>query len=260
MKKKFYLYILTFIFCTIISGCGKLEIENSSNSGTGTKTPSDTSLDITPDVSKDISSNVTSNNNIPEQDIQTQKPGNDESKDDNSLSKETPIPEDTHVPEETPVTKKAAVSASMPYSDTNRSVTFLGLKEYKKIKGETYTDTPQKNKKYLVLFLSIKNNSNEENYINYNYFKAKLDGKEIEHTFLLNDPKGYPTIFTHLQSGGNIAGFIAWEVPNKWKKLEITYNGWKDTDNISLDGSFTPGDLSDPLIYNSSDYLNNGQN
>ncbi len=41
----------------------------------------------------------------------------------------------------------------MPYSDANRSVTFLGLKEYKKIKGKTYTDTPEKNNKYLVLFL-----------------------------------------------------------------------------------------------------------
>lgn len=59
----------------------------------------------------------------------------------------------TAIPEETPVIKKAAVSAGMPYSDANRSVTFLGLKEYKKIKGKTYTDTPEKNNKYLVLFL-----------------------------------------------------------------------------------------------------------
>lgn len=242
------------MFCAIISGCGKFEIESSSNSGTGTKTSSDTSLNITPYVSKDIYSNVTSNNNIPEQDMKTQIPGN------NDIPKDDSLPKDTPIPEETPVIKKAAVSAGMPYSDANHSVTFLGLKEYKKIKGETYTDTPKNNNKYLVLFLSIKNNSYEENYINYNYFKAKLDGEEIEHTFLLNDPKGYPTIFTHIQPDGNIAGFIAWEVPSKWKKLEITYNGWKDTDNISLNGSFTPGDLSDPLIYNSSDYLNNGQN
>lgn len=254
MKKKFYLYILAFIFCAIISGCGKLEIESSSSSETGIKTSSGISSNITPDVSKDISSNVTSNNNMPGQDIKTQAPVNDDDKKNSSLAEDTPIPD------KTPVTKKVSVSASMAYSDVNRLVTFLGLKEYKKIKGETYTDTPKNNDKYLILFLSIKNNSYEENYINYNYFKAKLDGKEIEHTFLLNDPKGYPTIFTHLQPGGNIAGFIAWEIPDKWKKLEITYNGWKDTDNISLNGNFTPGDLSDPLIYNSSDYLNNAQN
>ncbi len=148
---------------------------------------------------------------------------------------------------------------SSPDNIQNRLVTFLGLKEYKKIKGETFTDKPKKGNKYLVLFLSIKNNSYEENYINYNYFKSKIDGKNTEHTFLLNDPKNYPAIFTQINPGGHIAGFIAWEVPDAWNTLEITYNGWKDTDNISLTGSFTTKDLDDPVIYNANDYLNNAQ-
>ena len=83
------------MFCAIISGCGKFEIESSSNSGTGTKTSSDTSLNITPYVSKDIYSNVTSNNNIPEQDMKTQIPGNNDIPKDDSLPKDTPIPEET---------------------------------------------------------------------------------------------------------------------------------------------------------------------
>ena len=166
----------------------------------------------------------------------------------------TPEPEQTPEPENTqkPKTETAIISQEQQYSGDNVDVKVLGLKEYKDIKGETYTDKAGKGKKFLVLFLSITNNTSEDDYINYNYISAKIDGKNIEHTFLVNDPKSYPTIFTHVPAGGTIGGFIVWKVPEDWKKFKFTYNGWKDRDNVSLEAEFTPDDLSDPLIYNAN--------
>lgn len=238
MRKKLYLYILVYVICISMSGCGKTGTDNSN-----TYNPTEETSDIS------------SSDNIQNYDTPAETPVYKDK--DNSTPGSTT--ETTSMPLAKPDTKKEIISAGKDYSDSKRLVTFLGLKEYKKIKGKTFTDKPKKGNKYLVLFLSIKNNSYEENYINYNYFKSKIDGKNTEHTFLLNDPRNYPSIFTHINPGGHIAGFIAWEVPDKWNKLEITYNGWKDTDNISLTGSFTPKDLDDPIIYNANDYLNNTQ-
>lgn len=146
------------------------------------------------------------------------------------------------------------LSSSQDYSDAYRLVKFLGLKEYKILENDNYTDKAGKGKKFLVLFLSIRNDSLEEDYINYNYISAKVDGKKTSHTFLVNEPKSYPTIFTQIPAGESNAGFIVWEVPSGWKKLELTYNGWKDINNVKLEATFTPEDLSDPVIYNANDY------
>ena len=172
---------------------------------------------------------------------------------------ETIVPEYSELPEQivptqAPEPEIHKISSSQQYSDIYRVVKVLGLKEYKKIKSEKYTDKAKKGKKFLVLFLSVKNDTNEEDYINYNYVSAKVDGKKIEHTFLLNDPKGYPAIFSHVPANEGIGGFIVWEVPVTWKTLEFTYNGWKDINNISLEAEFTPNDLSDPIIYNANDF------
>ncbi|MCI9080288.1 MAG: DUF4352 domain-containing protein [Lachnospiraceae bacterium] len=112
-----------------------------------------------------------------------------------------------------------------PQTDiTLRLVKILGLKEYKELKDKNYTDKAKKGKEFLVLFLSIRNDSSEDDYINYNYISAKVDGKKIEHTFLVYEPKGYSTIFTHIPAGKSIGGFIVWEVPSNWEKLEFVYN------------------------------------
>ncbi|MFG6378169.1 MAG: hypothetical protein K1W19_07625, partial [Lachnospiraceae bacterium] len=51
----------------------------------------------------------------------------------------------------------------------------------------TQIEIGSEGKKFLVLFLSITNNTSEDDYINYNYISAKVNGKDIEHTFLVND-------------------------------------------------------------------------
>lgn len=244
MRKHICLCIFIFFLCASFPGCGKTGNGNDDSQAESTTAPGASG------VAPGTSPRGTDTSPV----TPTKKPGQTDSGTD---SKQTP--EITTEATTGPELKTGNISTEQDYSDAERIIKVLGLKEYKKIKGEKFTDTPGKGKKYLVLFLSIKNNTGEENYINYNYFEAKLDGKKTEHTFLLNDPKNYPTIFTHIQPNGSIAGFIVWEVPDKWKKLRIKYNGWKDTDSLSLSGEFTPEDLSDPVLYNANDYQNTSQ-
>ena len=105
-----------------------------------------------------------------------------------------------------------------------------------------------------IISLSIKNTSADNDYINPNYISAKVDGKNIEHTFLVNDPKSYPTLFTNIEAGKTIGGFIVWEVPNNWKKFQMEYSAWKNIDGLVLTAKFTPDDLKDPIIYNANDF------
>ncbi len=224
MKAKIYLGIIITALCISFSGCGKKEkvAEN-------TSTP------------------------VPET---TQQVNNTES----PASSETELPTEstpeitTEAPTKTPEIRTEKLTPSQDYTDTYRTIKVLGLKEYKKIKGDTYTDKAKNGKKFLVLFLSAKNVSGQEDYINYNFVSAKVDGKDIKHTVLANDPKGYPTFFTHIPAGKSIGGFIVWEIPSGWKKFQFIYNGWKDINNVSMKAEFTPEDLSDPVIYNANDF------
>ena len=58
-----------------------------------------------------------------------------------------------------------------------------------------------------------------------------------------------PTIFNTIKAGKTSAGFIAWEVLEKWNKFEFTYNGWENIDNLSIEAKFTPKDLTDPCDF-----------
>lgn len=229
VKGKVSLVIFTILLCTSFPGCGKSGGENagSDNSSIETVSPSgtgitDETLDNTPSAGPAKSPAAGGNDNT----AQTEKPS------------------------ATPGIKTGKLSVSKEYSDEYRTVKVLGLKEYKKIKNKNYTDKAGKGKKFLVLFLSVRNDSIEDDYINYNYISARVDGKKTGHTFLVNEPKGYPTIFTHVKAGESISGFVVWKVPSDWHKFEFTYNGWKDINNVSLNASFTPEDLSNPIIYN----------
>ncbi|MCI9080359.1 MAG: DUF4352 domain-containing protein [Lachnospiraceae bacterium] len=225
MRKKLYSIFLAVFLCISLQGCGK--------NNNADKTDNDIPVDTTksPESSQE---EITSNPNVEE----TNNPGNEYVDE----VKENIEPKSGHL------------SASQQYSDAYRVVKFLGLKEYKKLKGGNYTDKAKKNKKFLVLFLSIKNTSNEKDYINPNYITAKIDGKDIEHTFLVNEPFSYPTIFTNIEAGRAIGGFIVWEVPKNWKKLEMEYSAWKNIDGLTLSAKFTPDDLSDPLMYNAVNF------
>lgn len=245
MHKKLLQLLLITVVCSSMAGCGKARTE--STSSTSPESSFDSSV-ITPDVAPEDSLTPepaeTEETKITKEPEAAEKPG---------LTEEPGLAED---PQETekPGVKEAELSPAQQYSDANRAVKFLGLKEYNKIEGDSYTDKPAKGNKFLVLFLSIWNRTPDEDYINYNYISASIDKKKTEHTFLVNEPKGYPTVFTHIKPDQEIAGFIVWEVPAGWKKLKFTYNGWEGPDNLLVKAEFTPEDLSDPVIYNSDDY------
>ncbi len=238
MKKILNLAALAIILSINILGCGKAENITSSSSNAG--------------ADENISINNNNNDNLDNDNLDKNIPDNNKN---NNKTSNTQPPETTLAPEENIEPKIFNISGDKPYSDINKAVTILGLKEYKKLESSKYTDIPKNGKKFLVLFLSIRNDSHEDYYINYKYLSAKVNGKKVENTFLVNEPKNYTSIFNHIEPGRSSAGFIVWEVPAGWKKLEIVYDGWKDIDNISLKAEFTPNDLSSPLIYNPDDYL-----
>jgi len=154
----------------------------------------------------------------------------------------------------TPLPTAGTFSLEQSYSDFDREVSILGLKEYEKIKGDRYTDTARKGKKYLVLFLKIRNRTKEKVYFHPDYLTATVDAEEIENTFLLNEPEGYPTIFSNIEADSYYGGFVVWEVPKNWKKLKIIYKGWLGSDGLTLSSTLTNKDLEDPEKYNESVY------
>ena len=155
------------------------------------------------------------------------------------------MPTEDVVPEPvTPTEEK--FDAKTPYGNTSHYIEVLGLKEYDSLgKGNTL-DKPADGKVFLVLFLNVENRTETDDYINPYYVTATVDGTEIENTVLVNDPKGYTTLFTHIQPEESMSGFVVWEVPEKWKTLDVNFDNWKDTDHVLLDASFTRDDLKDP--------------
>lgn len=164
---------------------------------------------------------------------------------------EAPTPTPELVIQESKVKKNAEV-----YSDNIHTITTLGLKEYKELKSahydekkkKGYLDKPAKGKIFLVLFLEVNNREEKELFFNPDYLSAKLDGKKISHTFLINDPENYKTIFTHVGASDYTQGFIAWEVPKDWKKLSITIKEFEVMGGKRLKLTATKKSLQEPNI------------
>lgn len=159
-----------------------------------------------------------------------------------------PAASDTPEPKEPSVEK---MTADVGYADSEREVAVLGMKEYKKLKSKIYTDKPKKGKKFLVLFLKVRNRGYKDDYINVGNLKTELDGKGIETSVLVNQPENYPTLFQSVPGGTDISGFIVWEVPKKWNKLHISYSGWEYSSSVILDINLTRKNLAEPPKYDS---------
>ena len=215
MNKQKYFMTILLVGAVLLSGCGKTQNTTNSNSPQAT-------------ANEDSGGNP-AKTDTPQETGSFQNP-------DNQII-------------ETPVPKNASVNLKKEYSDAERTFSILGMQEYKTIKTDKYKDKASKGKKYLVLFLKIYNKGNEKDYFNVNYLTAKVDGKETENTFLFNEPEGYPTIFANIEGGETTEGFIVWEVPENWKKLTVTYEGWKDIDGLTLDAELTKRDLKKPEQY-----------
>lgn len=121
----------------------------------------------------------------------------------------------------------------------------MGFQEYASFEGETFTDTPAEGNKYLILYLGIANYG-QDDYFNPDYFTATLDGTEIEHTYLMNDPDGYSTAFSKISMGEEFCGYIVWEVPENWENFSFRYSGWETTNHAVIEATYSKDDLSDP--------------
>ncbi len=225
MKKIYTLFTMALTTLVLFSACGKTDINSSSNS----KILSNSSTH-----SSENSAIVNEDNN------------DDIENDSSSENKKT----EENNPDTSQKIVKATIDTKAGYADNKRQINVIGLKSYKKLKSKLYKDKASKNKKFLVLFLEITNTQNDKNYINVNYLSAKVDGKEIKNSVLFNEPEGFQTIFKNIESGETLRGFIVWEVPDNWEKIEIIYDGWKDSSNLSLNCTFTPDDYFDPPQYN----------
>ncbi len=223
MKKIYTLVTMALTMLVLFSACGKTDINSSSNS----KISSNSSIH-----SSENSAIVKDDNNI-ENDSSSE---NKKTEENNSDTNQKIV--------------KATIDTKAGYADNKRQINVIGLKSYKKLKSKLYKDKASKNKKFLVLFLEITNTQNDKDYINVNYLSAKVDGKEIKNSVLFNEPEGFQTIFKNIESGETLRGFIVWEVPDNWEKIEIIYDGWKDSSNLSLNCTFTPDDYFDPPQYN----------
>lgn len=206
MKSKYSIFLAALSITVLFSACGKIDGNNVDTSSASDSVTSQSSS--------------TDNNDITE--------GNGEEE------------------EWETETVEADISTESGYASSKRTVRVLGLKSYKKLDNGIYKDKAGKNKKYLVLFLEIVNNMIDDDYINANYLSAKVDGKDITNSVLFNEPEGYQTIFQHVGGEDTLSGFIVWEVPKDWKKIKIKYSGWKDTDNLNINCTFTPDDYMDP--------------
>ncbi len=168
---------------------------------------------------------------------------------DGNSSKANIVTSGTEIQEEPKEPVEATISAKAGYGDAKRQINVIGFKTYKKLESEMYTDKAAKDTSYLVLFLEIYNKQNEKDYINVNYLSTKVDDTEITNTVLFNEPEGFQTVFQNIEPENTLSGFIVWEVPKDWKKIEIVYNGWKDSDNLSINCTFTPDDYFNPPKY-----------
>ena len=161
MRKISYLAALVIIISINMSGCGKAE--NSTNSSSNTRTDKDISIN---DNNKDRFNNSTPENN---------------KNNDNTSS--TPSPEVTLNPEETVKTKIFKIAGDKPYSDINKEVTILGLKEYKKLESNKYTDTSKKWKKIEIIYDGWKDIDNIS-------IKAEFTPKDLSAPLIYN-PNDY---------------------------------------------------------------------
>ena len=233
MKKFFNLVLVNICIMVFFSSCGKTGIGKTSSLSDNTGISSSSGM---------AAFDGNSENEIAQKQEEPVKTPD---------ATENPSVATTEEPEEEKNIIKATIDTETGYSDNKRQINVIGLKSYKKLESKLYKDKAAKNKKFLVLFLEIKNKQNDNDYINVNYLTAKVDGKKITNKVLFNDPENFKTIFQNAQPGNALRGFVAWEVPDDWKKIKVVYNGWKDSDSLSLNCTFTPDDYFDPLKYSS---------
>ena len=153
-------------------------------------------------------------------------------------------PDDAERPEDREV-EHMTLSATTACVNERFRMDVTGLKEYENIETENYTDTPAEGNVYLVLFLKVQNHLKDDLYFDATAFTSQADVNTLNHTFLVNDPEEYQTMFRVIDAETDGYGYIVWEVPKDWAELSFDYTGWDQACYANIHGSFTPDDLMD---------------
>lgn len=208
---------------TILTGCGQAQPVENANSIS--ELPTDQDLDESKSSSKDPDKSESS---TPDMDVNTDS------------NEESSIETDTREPE--------TVSLIMSQTNGNEkvSITMTGLCQYDYLESNAYTDTPADGDVYLVMFLEIANHDNGDDYINPENMSATVDGEKVSQLGLFNQPESYTPIFDHINSGEQLTGYIAWEVPSDWQSFDMEYDGWQDTCALTVTAHVTPDMLTTP--------------
>lgn len=193
----------------------------------------------TNNVADDITTETESNDTAEETDI-TENPENITEED---LTEQE---EDTQESVE-PVTVHFNMEEA--YNDTRLRVACTGLAQYDELNSASYCDVPEEGNVFVVIYLNIENYSKTDTYFSAEGLQSYVDQTDIPHTILVNDPEGYPTIFKNIPAESGINGYIVWEVPEDWKELSFEYTGWKESNSVILNGTFTSDDLKEPTPY-----------
>ncbi len=164
---------------------------------------------------------------------------NTTSKEDNQLSDEKDTEKTTEKPSE--ALQKASIGKFVSSDDLK--ITLTDVKIYDEIKGEYMSDKPEKNKKYLVLFLEAENLSSEDKDINMFYYDAYEDDKSIESKVLFTEPEGEKMFSGDIASGKKLSGFVAYEVNKDWQKFEFTYKDGVLSNGTKYNFEFTASQI-----------------
>ena len=74
---------------------------------------------------------------------------------------------------------------------------------------------------------------------------STCDNEPCVTTYLLNEPKYYSPIFNSIPAQSEVKGYLVYELPLDWKKLNFTYLGWKDMKNLILSFNVTSDNLQE---------------
>lgn len=149
---------------------------------------------------------------------------------------ENVVPDQSEIPE----TKTSDLKPDEISLGNTFDFSLAGIEEYDKIETDKYTDNPGKGKKYLLIYLTLNNKTKTPVYIPADGLTAEVDGKEVENTYLVNDPESYRPIFQNVMPSNEITGYIVWEVPSDWKEFTFTYKGIETTSQDVITATITP--------------------
>ena len=104
----------------------------------------------------------------------------------------------------------------------NFEFTFMGMEKYVDTSDWTM-DTPEEGKEFIILKLKVKNVGTEDGYLNMFYEDSYCDDVAIDPESLLFNYGG-DTIWGDVAAGKAREGYVAYELPIGWEKIEFIYD------------------------------------